>query len=376
MRILLTLICLSSLFYCKVDDLKTRVLAKISLKGDVLSFPDQNGIYHEIPARVGIYADTLIISEPSERSIKIFEEGKLEKAIRSRSFYTNPGPEKISVLNAVSKNIFSSELNIPGMATTASDGSFYILNYSPEKHKNLVGRNGEYTILHFNPNGKLKGRIIQENIEALKDVASHESMSSSSQKILWMDVDEDDHLWLLYEDKEQNNLVKYKNTKPVYRLTQDQCLKDILKDIEKQDDQLYSCEAMYPFYDGENVLLVGRMDKVSKDEDGEKEYIFEYRRFKTKGIESNEVKEIFVHHSSPYESPGTPYGNQSFIIWEVKDYHLFRLKIYDLSGSLEKELEIKLKGYAHSWRNTYTTLKSNIYSLKVADESLLIYQWR
>ena len=369
-------------------------MAGIPLDKSILNYPKQNGVYHEIPGKIGIEDERILISEPSSRIIKIFDEGELERVIKSGDYYSDPDNVDNTKLSTETKEVFISELGIPGMISTTSDDSFYVLNYiSQEKNKASSGNQETYNILHIDFEGKLKGVITQDTEPILK--ASQEVITLPEAQALkiqdiqnisdpadfsdiqWMDVDDDGRLWVLYGNEQEMFLESYEKNKRSYRFSRKDCYASIFKNRKESKDEERACEIFYPFGDGKSLLLVGRIEEIeSKNDDlDDTEYFFKERIFTVFNIASKTVEEIFTHRSEPQENPYLPYKDDRFIIWVTKDYNNFVLELYSISGSLKKKYQLNLEGTAHSWRSTYTTLQGNIYSIRVFKHSLMIYEW-
>ena len=353
---------LSFLFInCDVDELKTELVFQAPLDEELLSFPEQNGIYYEIPGRVGVEDEVVVISEPSGRSIKIFQEGALKRVVRSERFYEHSDAHEPWNLPADVSEVFLKELDIPGSIATTTADSFYVLNYTPGLSKD---EQGVYSFLHIGFDGKMRGVV--NNKEA-----------SGFPNINWMDVDEGNRLWVSYEDETEMLLQAYENGKLIHQFSETQCAKSLFGKLKKPPNEEHSCEVLYPFSHGGSILFVGKIEEVQKDKDDldEPQYTFKERIFSHYDIKSKISKQIFTHQSDPQESPYLTYGEESFILWVTEDYHHFRLEVYNVEGEQEKNFEINLTGSSHSWRSTYTTLRGNIHSIRVSNRLLSIHKW-
>ena len=381
---------------CGFDALKLKLLASIPLDENILNYPKQNGVYHEIPGKIGIEDERIIISEPSSRIIKIFYEGKLERIIKAKDYYSDPNNADNTKIPAEAKETFISELGIPGMISTTSDESFYVLNYiSQEKSQKSSNHNdeGAYNILHIDFEGKLKGVIVKDTESILKKSQKIIAPLSPSElkiqeiqntynaadfsDIQWMDVDDADRLWVLYGNEQEIFLEAYEKNKRIHKFSKEDCYISVFKSYKESRDEELSCEVFYPFGDGKSLLLIGKIEGIERKSDDldDTEYFFKERVFKVFEIQSKVVKKVFNHQSEPQESPYLPYKDDGFIIWVTKDYNNFILELYNITGDLKNKYQLSTEGTAHSWRNTYTTIKGDIYSIRVFKDSLMVYNW-
>ena len=359
---------------CGFDELKSEVLFEIPLNKKILDFPTRNGIYYEIPGKIGIEDDMAIISESSARSIKIFKNGALETVIRSKEFYKNSSNQDQRKMSSNVSELFLSTLSIPGVVATTSEDSFYVLNYTAETQSKK--EKGKYNFLHIDFEGKLKFTVNREDQDNQNLTPQINKVSFNN--IQWMDVDDENRLWLTYENNQEEAILQaYEEGKLLHQFSVKECYNFIFKHVEKSKNEELLCEVFYPFSDGESILFVGKVETLKKDEDDvdEVSYTFKERVFISYDIESKKSHKIFTHESDPQESPYLTHGEESFIIWITEDYQHFKLELYNIEGDLEKRLVINLPGNSYSWRSTYITLRGEIYSIRVSKNALLAYEW-
>ncbi len=380
LRLYVILFLAISMIACGFDEMKSEILFKIPLNEKILNFPKKNGVYYEIPGKMGIEDDMAIISESSARSIKIFNNSKLERVIRSKEFYKDPSnQDQWQTPPNVSKSSLS-VLSIPGSIATTSEDSFYVLNYTPQAQPKQ--EKGKYNFLHIDFDGKLKFLVnnqeTQDNENPKDKKLAAQTNEIGFSNIHWMDVDDENRLWLTYGNSQEETILQaYEEGTLLHKFSAKECYDLILKHVEKSKDEGYLCEVFYPFSSGESILFVGKVETIKRDGDDvdETDYTFKERVFISYDIESKKSHKIFTHESDPQESPYLTHGEESFIIWVTEDYQRFKLELYDIKGDQEKKLVINLSGSSHSWRSTYTTLRGKIYSIRISKDFLIAYEW-
>ncbi len=362
--------------FCRFDELKSNLLLSIPLNKKILNFPSQNGIPYGVPGKIGVQDNMLAISEVSAHTIKIFKDGKLKRLIRSKKFYENlPKQDQSEKPNDVSEN-FINKLHIPGVIATTSENSFYVLNYIPEYGKK---EKGKYNFLHIHFNGKLIFTVNQDDkyhIDSYEKKFLLKKDEGSFSNVRWMDVDDENRLWITHIKNEEIILQAYENGKLLHQFSKKQCHELLFKDIKKSPNEEYSCETFYPFSQGNSILFVGKIKIIKKNKNSnEAKYIFKERIFISYDINSKKSHHIFTHDSDPQQTPYLTHGKKSFIIWKTEDYQKYKLELYNINGNFEKSFRINLPGNPHSWRSTYTTLRGKIYSIQILKTSLSIYEW-
>ncbi|MDH5718085.1 MAG: hypothetical protein OEZ22_10650 [Spirochaetia bacterium] len=386
----------------RVEKLQNEELFSIPINENInsLSFPEQKGLFHEIPSRMGIYENKLIVSEPSNRQIKIFNKNKLELIIASKEY------QKIKVTQQEIKNkelktqpktekpvktILADNLSIPGMIIAGQDEDFYVVSYFSEKEmpKNIQNEKAEnidqknndeeesdnqidsqkstgfYKILHFNIKGELLGIIGRQG-----------KTEDHFENILWMDVDSDRGFWVTYSYAEEVYLERYVDNMLRETFTKNMCRDIVFSTISKSQDYIYSCENMFPFSNAEKVIFVGRVDKIpDRSEVNSQGLIFQKRIFLIRDLATQENKIIFNNLNDPEDYPYIPY-DKNISLWQFKDHSTTKISLYSLEGDLLKNLQIELPGNRHAWRSTYLTLSGFFYSIRIQKNNLMIYRWK
>lgn len=364
-RIVPVLIVLSatSCAFFRVDKLNDQPEARIPLNDESgVKFQNQSGIVHEIPARVAETDDWVVISEPSRKSVKIFNDSKLLTEIISLEEKADPEKLPASAAGELKTNSY---LKIPGRTIAGQNEDFFVESYNNVK----AGRNksdsgaGFYKILQFNLRGNFIRLIGREGRPELP-----------FENILWMDVDSENRLWVLYRFLGNLKLDAYREGRLDYSIKQQNCESLMLENIEKEDNELLNCEFMYPFFDAERILLTARVDRVP---DSDKEVTtFRYRVVKVLNTENAEVETVFSRLNDPEDFPYLPYDNNNFLVWQTEDYDTLKFSIYNLEGNLQNNLQIKLTGRHNRYRTTYYSLKGKFYSIKVDSDFFHLLNWR
>jgi hypothetical protein len=369
----LVILLISSCARFKVEKLNPNELFNIPIdkQADHLNFPEQKGLYYEIPGRLAIMDDWLIISESSNKDIKIFKGNKLRTVIYSEDVKKNMAvDEKIPVKKEDIQKTFSRHLNIPGALTGGKDDDFYVINYISTEdianNEKIEGDSGGYyKILHFD----IKGNFLQI-------IGRQGKMDHPFESILWMDTDDDNNLWVLYKYVEQLVLDRYKDGILTYTITQKDCEEALFTGENVEETSIKQCEEMYPFYNDDMVLMIGRIDKLSeKKGDNDSANAFQRRIYKTKDTKNNKVNTIFENMNDPEDYPYIPHSS-NILIWKTAKQDRFKIAVYDTDGDLIKFLQIDLPGRRNNWRSTYATLAGDFYSLKVQKNSLQVIKWK
>jgi len=350
----------------KIEKLNANEIFNIKISKKTINFPKQSGSYFEIPSKIGIYKDWLIVSEPSHHLIKIFKNNELKIIIISSAHYKAFKKKHENLKQNKIKIISNEHLNTPGRIVSAEE-SFYVLNYYPLHVQNNENNNyarGSYKILMFNLNGNFES-IIGRNAEP--DLAF--------QNILWMDVDSNNNFWIYYTYLDNLELIKYNKKKIIKKFTQKECEKILYKNHKKEKNNLYQCEYMYPFNSGKKILFIGKVNSPSKNNKKVGGHIFQYRIFKTKNLENNEIKTIFDYFNDPEDHPYVPYDDNHIMILQTKNYNTIKFSLYNTEGSLRTNYQIKLDGLRNAWRSTYYNLNGNFYSIKIENNYFKVIRW-
>ncbi|MDH5719599.1 MAG: hypothetical protein OEZ13_03165 [Spirochaetia bacterium] len=378
----------------KVEKLKAEKIFSVPMGAKGISFPNQQGVYHEIPLRIGVVDDKLIAPEPSNKLIKIFNNEKLELIIISKEQHEKNIKDQKTEPDKSVKIIAVENLNIPGIITGGVDSDFYVLSFYTEalsqntdkKGENLSsnanesgeenteqkislqstgGSLGFYKILHFDLNGNLLGIIGREGKPELP-----------FESVLWMDVDNDKNFWVLYNDLEDIRLEKHVEGKLFKYFEAKQCESIVFDKISKKEKELFSCENMYPFPSGDKVIFVGKIEELPDLKSGEPEgYIFQKRIFVLHDLKTGKNTVIFKNLNDPEDYPYLPYENY-ITLWQFQKHNQTKVALYNLEGDLIKNLQINLEGPRHTWRSTYLTLSSGFYSIRVIENKFTVYRWQ
>lgn len=367
----------------KIEKLAPNELFKIPIDRQLehLNYPEQKGLYYEIPGRAAVMDDWFIISEPSHKTIKLFKENQLKVVISSEDNKGKPEFEKKIADGKDGKKadyqvIFNKQLNIPGAIAAGKDNDFYVVNYiSASDNKSQAANSlnpdddnsgGFYKILHFDIKGKFLHLIGRQG-----------KLDAPFESILWMDINDDNDLWVLYKYVEEVLLDHYKNGHLVKTVTQKDCEAALFANEDKTGSHFaFQCEEMYPFYSENKILMIGRVDKLpEKKSDSDSVYVFQKRIYKLKNLKNGKVTTIFDNMNDQEDYPYIPHFS-NVLIWRTVRVDRFKLAVYDVDGDLSKYIQIDLPGHRNSWRSTYATLAGKFYSLRVHNKSLHVYQWK
>jgi len=365
--LIFTLSIVQNCSWLRVNKLTSKMIfsTPIDKSENNLNIPNQSGLYYEIPSTIGIVNDWYIVSEPSAKKIKIFKENKLSVIIKSDTIKN----EKINApADSSVKVITNHYLNIPGMITGGQDDDFYVVSFSPTDSESTystqnLNSTGIYKILHFD----VKGNFLQF-------IGRHSQIEMPFEKIVWMDVDENNHLWVSHRSFGELYLDKYNNGQEMESVDEKLCTATLFPPEKIDPKHLYTCEILYPFYDGRTVLMVGRVDEVPEEKSKSGNYIFLYRKYITYDLKDKSSEEIFGKITDPESYPYIPY-NDHILIWRTVSSNRVKLAVYNDSGNLINNLQIDFFGKRSNWRSTYVTLTGNTYSIRVFNNALELYQW-
>lgn len=323
---------------------------------DKAAFPKQNGVYHEIPSRVGVIQDWIAFSEPSKHTVKLFRAGKQSLVLRGGT-------------DAKTGSKGLEALTIPGRIVMGGNDDFFVENYLPPdgESKNPSTR-GRYKILQFDFKGKLLRSIGRKGLQELV-----------FENILWFDVDTKGNLWVLYRYLDELHLDKYEGSRLAFEYRQTDCEAVTLdkKQIENLKDRnsLIHCEYMYPFYSGNRIMLTSRIDRVDPDS-AKKQLTLAYRIVKVKDIKENTTQTVFPRLSSVEEHPYLPLGKDSVGVWQNIENGRIRIARYSIEGDLRNSIVIELSGRPNEWRQVWQSLSGDIYGIRVFADQLEVYRFQ
>lgn len=331
-------------------------------------YPNQNGIYHEIPYSHGVINDWVILSEPSERTLKLFRNGRLSTRVVAKT--TEEPAKKDAAKSAEAKpkpegrTVVADILKVPGRISAGQNEDFFVENYIPPGDwLEKKGGKGVYKILHFDLKGKFLHLIGRKGQTELP-----------FENLLWMDTDKKGNLWVLYRYLDELHLDSYEGNKLVFEMRQPNCEAILFdRDQPKDKGQFRRCEFMYPFYNAEKLVLVGRIDKPGEDA---KELSFSHRIIKVKKTEEDGTELVFSRLNNPEDYPYIPQPDGEVSLWQTLDHQKVKLALYNLSGDLLNTLQLEHPGKHNEWRATYQTLRGDFYSTRITGGYFEIYQWK
>lgn len=347
----------------RIKELSPETIFKIPINGKLsgLAYPNQNGIYFEIPSRIGVSGSRLVVSEPSNKMIKIFDDGNLsalivgpEVTVTNEEVKAAGGPERPVSL------FVNQHLSIPGMIAVGNDDDFYALSYVLSGVEAGVGY---YRVLHFDIKGNfinLIGRSMQKDLPF--------------DSVLWMDTDEENNLWVLYRYSGGIQLDRYGEDEKSVSYSSEDCINAVIGEGPKQENHFYSCEVMYPFYEGDRALMVGKVEEVFMENKVQNRR-FSHRVYKTRDVASGSDETVFDKYSDMDSYPYLPAGDNIFV-WKTVGNRRIRFAVYDTEGDLLHNLQMELYGRQTSWRTTYSTLAGDIYSININNRSFDVIHWR
>jgi hypothetical protein len=365
---------ISSCARFKVDKLNSEIIFKIpaSGPGKLLNYPFHRGLMHEIPSHVGVVDNWLVISEPSNKAIKIFNGNKLTTVILASDADGAPYEEMKKKNADLNFNVIMN-VNVvyPGTVVAGRNDDFYVVTYKPSAIEQNTNPNvdsqstGYYKILHFD----VKGNFINVIGRELKQELPFES-------IIWLDTDDNNDLWVLYRHFNELHLDNYGKDGMLASIDEKDCSASMNPSEVTDKDHLFTCEVLYPFDNGKKVLMSGRFEKLENEQNKENtKYLFIERLYASKTLKTGQVETIFHRKNDPDSYPYLSYGD-NFFMWKTISAKRTKLSIYTTSGELENNLQIDLYGQRNDWRSTYATLSGKIYSLRIFDKNLEVHRWR
>ena len=356
----------------KVEKLKPETIFTAEIGKDV-KFPNQDGLKHVIPGQMGIVNDWVIIPETSDHRLKIFKNSRLQVILVDKAQYQST--QKIApatkAIDSITRPI--EQMHYPGLIANGVNEDFYVANYTPfpsqrtknrfsSKPRQVISAGGLYNVLHFNVKGELLDVIGRDTNYAL-----------SFGVIMRLDVDSEGRLSVLSNHVEGIQLQTYKNKKVIRTISEAECESILFENRSTKNS--YTCEQMIPFFDGEKILLAGRVDRVGKARP--KGSTFEFRVFKIKDFEDNQVKTVFANLNDPGDLPYIPIDQGHILIWQGNNKpHKIKWPKFNLEGDLVNNLQITLTGRRHAYRNTYATIDGRFFSIKVFNQKISIIEWK
>ena len=337
----------------RVEGLQQRQVLEIKYDPSAAAFPSQSGVVHEVPAQVAVMDNWVVLSVPSERRLLFYKNEKLSLILQGNPIDEGSASEV--------KRIFNDQLRIPGRVVAGKGGDIFVENFIPAGSSSV----GFYKILHLNLEGELLAVIGREGQPQLP-----------FENILWFDVDTKGNLWVEYRYLGKLLMDNYVNSNLEYQVSEQLCFDRLFNRAKLDTDRyLYRCERMIPFYGGNKVMLVGRVEKNQSGEDGEIQAPFQYR-LAVSIDRSGTVSEIFNRLSDPEDFPYLTHGEEEILIWQTEDYDQLRFAVYSLQGELQRNYEVRLKSRPQQWRSIYGTIDGRLFGIQVKKESLSIVRWR
>ncbi|MCB1146650.1 MAG: hypothetical protein KDK38_07590 [Leptospiraceae bacterium] len=366
-KIILLGLMLSTLFCARfrVENLSETVVFSSDIKEGSLSFPSQSGVVHGIPRTVGVSGDRIVISEPDNRQIRIFRGSKQETRIITKEKEKDKNDKEAEILSELGvKSVASEYLKVPGNIVAGGDDDFFVLNYYPNLSAGSGEQGGFYKILHFDLKGKFL-RVIGRNGQP----------ELPFENVLWMDLDTEKRLWVLYRYLDELFLDSYVDGKLYRGIKETECREQVFAGRVFDKTLIARCEFMYPFPKGDKILLIGRVDKNADDLSKSAGRVFQYRTFAARGFEG-ESKIIFANLNDPEDYPYLPRKENEIFIWQTLDYDRVKFAIYNLDGDLINNLQITRKGRFEHWRSTWYSMQSeSFYSLRVGPDKFEVLRW-
>lgn len=338
--------------------LKPEKVLSLPLGEERARFPKQNGVYHEIPGRVGVLKEWVAFSEPSEKTVKIYRSGKLAFAIKGQE--AGKGKADGKGLEA---------LRVPGRIMMGVNDDFFVENYIPPEGENKdASSRGGYKILQFDFKGKLLRSIGRKGLPELV-----------FENILWFDSDNKGYLWVLYRYLDELHLDRYEGSRLAYEYRQTDCESATLdkQQIEqlKNRNSIVHCEYIYPFYSGEKIMFASRIDRIDPDSD-KKQMTLAYRIVKVKNLGEAQADTVFARLSNAEDHPYLPQGKDSVGVWQNLENGRMRIGRYSLDGDLRNSLILELSGRPTEWRQVWETLSGEFYGIRVFADQFEIHRFK
>ncbi|MBV6492723.1 MAG: hypothetical protein LDLANPLL_00720 [Turneriella sp.] len=342
----------------RTSTLKPEKVFAATIGSDKVHFPNQNGIYHEIPSRVGVYKDWVAFSEPSEKTIKLFRSGKLEVTIKAQD--TGKGKGDSKALDA---------LRVPGRIMMGTNDDFFVENYIPPEGENKdASSRGGYKILQFDFKGKLLRSIGRKGLAELV-----------FENLLWFDSDTKGYLWVLYRYLDELHLDRYEGSRLAYEYRQTDCENATVdkKQIEqlKSRNSIVHCEYIYPFYSGERIMFASRIDRIDSVS-SQKQMTLAYRVVKVKNLGEAENKTVFDRLANAEDHPYLPQGNSNIGIWQNLENGRVRIQRYSLDGDLTNSIVLDITGLQRQWRQVWETLSGDFYGIRIFADQFEVYRFQ
>ncbi|HRP68100.1 MAG TPA: hypothetical protein PLY93_01025 [Turneriella sp.] len=358
---LLALLSLPFLISCarfRTSTLKPEKIFAATIGSEKIVYPKQSGIYHEIPSRVGVHKEWIALSEPSEKTIKLFRSGKLEAVIRAQ----DSGKTKNDAKGLEA-------LRIPGRIMMGVNDDFFVENYIPPEGENKeASSRGGYKILQFDFKGKLLRSIGRKGLPELV-----------FENLLWFDADSKGYLWVLYRYLDELHLDRYEGSRLAYEYRQTDCENATVdkKQIEqlKSRNSIVHCEYIYPFYSGERIMFASRIDRIDTESD-KKQMALAYRVVKVKNLGEAENKTVFDRLANAEDHPYLPQGGNYVGIWQNLENGRVRVQRYSLDGDLTNSIVLDMTGRVSQWRQVWSTLSGNFYGIRIFSDQFEIYKFQ
>lgn len=340
----------------RFEERHPEIIFSASTETGEMDFPVQSGVLVGVPRKIARVDNLNILSSPEGGEIYIFEKDTLSRIIRGSSA---PDTEKTPSVPVVS----SPPLHIPGETIAGKNKNFFVLNYIPAGSSEEESQSGFYRILEYSLSGELLHVIGRSGQSEL-----------AFDKVLWFDLDRKGRLWVLHLYLDRLYLDRYEDGVQEVSVSAQDCRTHLYGENTAQTEETKECELMYPFPEGNDILLSGRTEKKGKTENESSR--FQFRTFAHLDLEKNTVKMISQEWNDPDDFPLPSISEKTMILWQMQNKQRARISFYDLSGHLKNNYRIDFIGHPQQWRSTYTTLSGKIYSVKVSPGRIESVEWK
>ncbi|MBE7411249.1 MAG: hypothetical protein L6Q54_00690 [Leptospiraceae bacterium] len=368
----LTIVVLYSLFLgnCirfKVENYKPDLISKIKI-GEGLQFIEGsmvNNVITNIPVTIPVFSRRIFVTDFKNSMIKVFDfGGQLDYAIGNQ-------PVKTQIKTKILPNKFGGL----GFILPAEKDEIYVQNRISAKDQlpKKTIKETPYTKYSGNfevtEDGNIPSYIFKLNNKGATEYMIGVSGLNSEpfryiEKIYAFD---DGNLYAYHKVAEEMRLSHYVNGE----------LNSTLKEgglsiFSGEDSKKYKIKIENMIPHGEDKYALVSASYFNKND-----YRFQFRRIYKYYYKNEKPETLLTEIQDPSEMLFALKKNGEFYIWETEDNgNSVKLQVHNKEGNHVNNIRLSYTPPRGQWRETYTDQDDNIYSIRIRNGFLEIYQWK
>jgi len=351
----------------KVENYKPELISKIKI-AEGIQFIDGvtiNNVVTNLPVTLPVFSRRIFVADFKNSTVKIFDfGGQLDYAIGA------------SPVKAQSKaKIIPRKFGVLGIIAPTEKDEIYVQNRISSKDQ-LPKRNPKETPytkysgnFEIGEDGNIPSYIFRLNSKGTSEQMIGVSGLNSEpfryiEKIYAFD---DGNLYVYYKIAEEMRLSHYVNGELNSTLKE-----GALSVFSDEDSKKYKVklENMIPHSeDGYALISVAYFTKPDSR--------FKFRRIYKYYFKKEKSETLLTEIQDPSEVLFSVKKNGEFYVWETEDGgNSVKLQVHDKEGNHVNNIRLSFSPPRGQWRETYTDQEDNIYSFRIRNGFVEIYQWK